>query len=465
MKTSGEEDYRIKSQQARVKAYTRHLPTCKQKFNGCPCPKYLRITLRGKASVKRSLNTPSWADAKRAADKALEDLNPQSQRLLQLEAEKLKRQTDRVLLADAVTRFLFSQKEAHPETRTPDQYAVATHMLKDWAQQIGVTYLDEIKDTQLEIWYGQRNGPTEWGALAPTTRSQRWGMLKTFLKFCHDRRVIEQNPIALIKKCKADQSVQGPYSDEQFAKLLDAARTLPPPYNVPRRDKPVYNARLYAFILLLRYTGSDVCDGMEFRPARIRTQEIDQEMIHSYSYHRRKTKRSKWRKIPCVMELPDWVAEILRNVPIDSINTPEQPFKGNSVVLRSDTWSAPIRRCLKQAGITDVSCGTGNDNVERFHSANVKELRHTFAVGQLRLGHTWEEVAGMLGHADTDTIRIHYAPFVDELYTATVARQARARKANESKPRPVPPHGIKVVSPSRSSSGARGPRRSEESAS
>ncbi|HEV8189510.1 MAG TPA: hypothetical protein VGP83_17275 [Pyrinomonadaceae bacterium] len=453
MKTSSEDKYQLKSPQAIVKAYTRHTAKCphrrKKNFNQCSCAKHLSIRLRGQQPVRRTLNTPSWADAKKEADKVIESLDPKNQRLAELEREKTKRVFARVSLAESITRFLETKRqELAKDSRTPNQYKVATNMLTVWAKERSVTHLDEIKDTDLERWYWQTDVPTAWGRLKESTRSQRWTMLRSFFLFCKTRRLIDDNPIALIKKCKADKSVQGPYSVAQEEQLLQAALSLPIPYSIPRRDKAVYRQRLFAFILLLRYTGSDVCDAMEFRPERIRSQEIDGELAFSYSYFRRKTRNSKAHRIPCVMELPDWVAKTLLNVPLSSTDSAELPFRGQGQ-LRSDFWSAPIMRCLTQAGITHVSCGKGNDNVERFHTANVKQLRHTFAVRQLSLGYSWEEVAGMLGHTDTEMMRIHYAPFVDELYTATVARQARMRRAAEGSTRKAlsANHGLTLVSP------------------
>jgi integrase len=55
-------------------------------------------------------------------------------------------------------------------------------------------------------------------------------------------------------------------------------------------------------------------------------------------------------------------------------------------------------------------------------AANVKQLRHTFAVRQLKAGQRPEEVARMLGHVDTDMVRKHYAPWVADLDKAHIMR-------------------------------------------
>ena len=455
MKTR-EDSNMMKCPEGNVKAFTRHTARCPHRkdkktsgteFNKCKCPKWLYVKLRGQKETRTTLNTPSWAEAERRARTAFDQLDPKSIRLRQLEADLAKKESERVTLADAIARFLNTKRhELAADSRTPAQFQVATTMLTRWALRNNITYLDEIKDTQLESWYWSTDGGADWSRLKETTRSQRWGMLRSTFLFWQARKLLEVNPISLIKKCRAEESVQGPFDEEQERQLLAAALTIPPPYSMPPQDKPLYNARLHAFISLLRHTGCDVCDGMLFRPEKIvdRYVAFSGKIVSSYSYFRRKTRRLKpGSRVQSVVNLPPEIAKILRNVPLTSSDTADMPFRGKGV-LRSDFWSAPIRRCLEQARITHVSLGVGDDGVERFHTANVKQLRHTFAVRQLRAGHSMEDVARMLGHSGTDMIRTHYAPFVKELHHAAVEQQEKTRMAN------LPNHGLTVVSQSAS---------------
>jgi integrase len=58
----------------------------------------------------------------------------------------------------------------------------------------------------------------------------------------------------------------------------------------------------------------------------------------------------------------------------------------------------------------------------RRKKANTKQLRHTFAVRQLKRGQRPEEVARMLGHVGTTVVYRHYAPWVKELDDAHIRR-------------------------------------------
>lgn len=104
------------------------------------------------------------------------------------------------------------------------------------------------------------------------------------------------------------------------------------------------------------------------------------------------------------------------------------PFRDPRLKLVSDRnwWSLRIRQSLKAANVKWVELPSMDDRGRpKRKQANCKQFRHAFAVRQLRAGQRPEEVAKMLGHVNTDMVRKHYAPWVEELDQAHISRVVR----------------------------------------
>jgi integrase len=141
------------------------------------------------------------------------------------------------------------------------------------------------------------------------------------------------------------------------------------------------------------------------------------------------------------------VAAILRNVPTVPGHSSTMPFGGNAKL-----WSKRIRKCLKAAGIDFVTLPVSRLKKARTKTANAKQLRHTFAVQQLVQGQRPEEVAKMLGHANTQMVLKHYAPWVKELDMAHVRMVEERRTASPGN------CGLRVVSAASTSDAPAAPR-------
>ena len=236
--------------------------------------------------------------------------------------------------------------------------------------------------------------------------------------FLHDRGVIEASPIAGIKAVRGKRDhVQGPYTDEQVSKLLSAIEQTTPD-NIPIDERDVYATRLRTFIKLLLHAGSDLVDAVLFDQSRVEHLRLDGNEIAVYRYHREKT------GVLAVIPLSADIADDLRSVPTLAENPKAMPFRTN-VDIRSDvhTWSRRIQRALKVGGVEWVELPTRDaKGKHRRKAANSKQLRHTFAVRQLKGGQRPEEVARMLGHVDTSMVLKHYAPWVKDLDEAHIRR-------------------------------------------
>ena len=197
-----------------------------------------------------------------------------------------------------------------------DQYRALSNMLCRWATAHGIVSLQEITPLQLERWYSgsDRKKPAE------TTRSQKWGVLRSMFKYWKERNVLRENPIASIKAIQVKGGhVQGPYTDDQVTAILTAVPKVVP-MNIQPEERTLYERRLRTFINLLLHTGCDVGDAVLFSASNIETVKVGKRSAHVYRYSRRKTGTE------AVIPVPHWLVDGLRNAPALKGASPELPF-------------------------------------------------------------------------------------------------------------------------------------------
>jgi len=392
----------LKSTHGSVKPYTRHLQSCRHRnekdYNACSCPKWLYVRPHGGERKRTSLNTPSWAEAQRIAADRLRAMDPE---IAAARATTEKHQAKLTTVKAACGLWLERVERDLGRAGSYEQYAVVVKDLQNWAKDMGILHVQEITSLQLARWYSS----THWTGRSVTTRRQRWVMVRSMFRYWHEHKVIPDNVAAIVKPVKAGEDhVQGPYTDEQVEAIL-------------RQVQP--DARLRAFVLLLLHSGCDVMDAVLFEPARIRDLNIEGRPVSVYRYKRVKT------KVEAVVPLSADIAILLRSVPRLTENPPSMPFRDPRLQLVSDrnTWSLRVRQMLQAAKVCWVELPTFDDQGQRKRKrANCKQFRHTFAVRQLRSGQRPEEVAKMLGHVNTDMVRKHYAPWVEEMDQAHISR-------------------------------------------
>jgi site-specific recombinase XerD len=416
----------LKTSDGSVKPYTRHIRSCKHRNsadqNGCSCPKWLYENRKGERPVRRSLSTPSWAEAQRIAAQVLRGFDSEiaAARLIQKDSQQA-----RMTVADACQLFVDRTEREFGKGGTHAQHRSTLKKFQTWASKNGIFWIQDVTALQLEVWYSS----AVWKKLARSTQHQRWAVMRTMFAYLKSRKVIPDNPIEEIKPVKADaEFVQGPYSDEQVEKLLTQAKTLDVPLSVNCAEKSMYHDRLTAFITLLLHTGCDLADAVLFDPKAIEDVPLNGRMSFVFRYHRVKT------GLLAVIPLTRDLAKILRNIPTVPGHSSSMPFGGSTKF-----WSERIRKCLKAAGIAFVTLPANRLGRVRTKPANAKQLRHTFAVRQLVQGQRPEEVAKMLGHANTEMVRKHYAPWVKELDMAHV------RMVEERRMISLPNRGLSVV--------------------
>jgi site-specific recombinase XerD len=403
-----------------VRAYTRHGVDCPHasdpEYNTCSCPKWLYLWKRetGRQS-RKSLNTPSWAEAQRIASDILRGLDPE---IKAARAITDKHDKDRMTVADACALWIDRSKALGVKSGTTDQYLTLNAKLIEWAEGHGVAYIQDITPLHLQRWYSS----SAWSHYAPSTKAQRWGCIRSMFEFFALREVTSKSAATGIQRSKVEVTqVQGPYTDEQVEKIL--AHIAPSmAFNLPMHLRETRTPRLRAFINLLLHTGCDVSDAVLHEPSRIETCKVGKKTVHIYRYRRLKTRRKV--KAPAVIPISAELAAELQSVPLEPSTTKEMPFRHENLTLRSDQrkWSDRVMVVMDAAGIDQVELPPDEQGRPQSKDANVKMLRHTFAVRMLIAGQRPEEVAKMLGHVDTKMVLRVYAPWVKELDDAHIRR-------------------------------------------
>jgi integrase len=159
-----------------------------------------------------------------------------------------------------------------------------------------------------------------------------------------------------------------------------------------------------------------------FEPTRIETCKIGKKTVHVYRYRRLKTRRKV--KDPAVIPISAELAAELQSVPLEPGTTKEMPFRHGNLTLRTDQrkWSDRVMAVMNAAGIDHVELPPDEQGRPQSKDANVKMLRHTFAVRMLIAGQRPEEIAKMLGHVNTKMVLRVYAPWVEGLDQAHIRR-------------------------------------------
>jgi site-specific recombinase XerD len=415
-----DEAFTLKNKHGKVRLYTRHTTKCPHlgtpNYHDCSCAKWLYAHQKGKAPFRRTLATPSWAEAVTEATSLWEGFHPE---LAASRLAKAKRK-NATTVDDACQMWMKRTEEEcggppslEESGGTLSQYQSTVGKFKQWAHSKGLRLIEDVSRAELKAWYRSE----EWTRLkASSTRPQRWSSLKSMFTYLVDEEVIENNPIPTRRKVrgrkvKRKDKSQGPYTFEQEVKIFAQTEIAFIPPKTPREEKLVYRQRMWAFLTLLDQTGCDVVDAALHEPRRI-TEEGNPERTRKrwiYRYVRAKT------GVEAVIPLKEHVAHLLRNIPTPPRHVEGMPFRrvGHRLDQLPIMWSKRVARILKDAQVYEVLLpGLGKNGLPRTHKANAKQFRHTFAVRQLNLGMPDEVVARMMGLVDTRMIHEHYAPWV-----------------------------------------------------
>jgi len=95
---------------------------------------------------------------------------------------------------------------------------------------------------------------------------RRWGVIRSFFTYLEQQGAISSNPTLSIRAVPKEHIYLNlPFTDRQYNDILNYAAVADPG---PTGDSKVYRARLHIFELL-RWTGMDIGDAIQFRPSMI----------------------------------------------------------------------------------------------------------------------------------------------------------------------------------------------------
>lgn len=345
--------------------FRRHLKRCAQKdryFRRCQCPIHVEGTL-GTEEVRRGLNLTSW--------EAAQNLIAEWNRAGRVGGDRV----EPVTVKEAVDLYL---QDVAARVR-PSSVRLHRVLLKDsllpWCESEGIQMMNRV-DIRAMIRYR-----ASWN-FAPLTALKKFERLRSFFRFCHGAKWVTENPMAGMKPPKVDTPPTLPFSDDEVARTLEAARgfTIQGSYG---KDNPV---RVVAYVYLLRYSGLRISDATGL--AKDRVTEDGRLFLHMQFKTR----------VPVYVPLPPFVVQALREL---HELFPERPYYFWTGTGKLETavksWKRTLARIFEIAGVK---------------GGHAHRFRDTFSVSLLLKGVPLETVSQLLGHRSTKVTEQSYAPWI-----------------------------------------------------
>ncbi|PYU58038.1 MAG: hypothetical protein DMG55_18035 [Acidobacteria bacterium] len=385
--------------------FVRHSANCPQIAQGsewrkCNCRKSLLLYDGAtKKQRKVSAKSRSWEKAEDKARQWIEQFDPVKVELKRLQAEKQSRTVSiehAVAAYNADMKFRQLSESTLNRARTllgdVDSEGNVSHngKLFDWLdkQVPRPMCIADITPAHLTGWRAT------WNYGSDLTAAISWDGVKTFFKFCVGQGWITANPANGARRPKVEKGNRtATFTDEQYERILSATKG---------------DRLLEAFLELLRWSGMALIDGVLFEHGL-----VDDNGVLSY-------KREKTGELATV-KLPKHVVVLLRGLP-------PRPFR-TAVALQTNLqqWRRKLQDLFGDAGITRVKTEVGERN------AHPHMLRDTAAVWYLRHGLDIYGVSKILGHSNPMITAKHYAPFVEELKQAHIAKMDAVLEAAKPK--------------------------------
>ncbi len=216
-------------------------------------------------------------------------------------------------------------------------------------------------------------------------------MLRRFFRVANKRGWAQKNPAKELEMPKLKRHRPSPFTTEEMQRIFAAI----PAFEM--RAGNVAARRLYAFVLLLRYSGMRIGDAVRSEVNWIQGSRI--------SFYTQKT------NVPVCNKLPDEVIQILKTVPLRS----DRHFFWTGASTMHSAVGKWQRRLMILFGLAGILGG----HAHRF--------RHTYAyVMTHNGGMTLEELKQALGHLTTRTTERFYSHWLKERQDRLEAKQELA---------------------------------------
>jgi integrase len=219
--------------------YRRHRANCKSTARRakCFCPIWVQGILRGE-NIRKSLDLTNWE----AANKLVRDW----------EVEKPK---EIPTIEEAAKRFLADLGSRGLSRDTIKKFELLTAELSE----------------EFPGWAVNRFSPDDLGkfrekwTVKPTTASKKLERLRSFFKFCVDRKWCDSNPASALRPPKETAIEKKPYDDWELEKIAWAIPLFPIKgiYGEENRE------RIRAFISVLQWTGLRIRDVVQLKPSAV----------------------------------------------------------------------------------------------------------------------------------------------------------------------------------------------------
>lgn len=345
--------------------FRRHLVSCIHKDKGrawrqCQCPISVEGYL-GDTRIRQSLEVRSWEIAQqKVRDLEAATLFPKEEEI----------EVKLVSIADAIARFFRDARERGLAEATINKYRVLLDtQLFAFAKGRGFRFVSEFDLDSV------RDFKSTWKD-SPISAAKKLERLKAFFRFCEDSGWIPANPAQKVKPPKVTNSPTLPFSKAEMEKIMWACDLYP---DHPRGQRK----RVRAMVLLLRYSGLRIRDGILLR----------RDSIQDGLLFLRTSKTGTAVSLP----LPEEVTNALNDV----IGSHPDYFFHNGVVKPEhalSVWERTMKRLFEIAGVK---------------GAHAHRFRDTLSVSLLSRGVPVEDVAAILGNTPAVVMK-HYAPWVKE---------------------------------------------------
>ncbi len=245
-------------------------------------------------------------------------------------------------------------------------------MREEFAQRRGLRVLADFDLSKVSQFR------SEWKD-GPRSSAKKLERLRAFFRFAQKRKWVTENPALDLKAPKITLCPTLPFGREEMVRILAATDQ----YKEEMPSHGIENGRrIRGLVLLLRYSGMRIGDGVNFS-----TDRLEGNRLFLYT---QKT------GVPVNTILPGFVLSALEATP----KVTEKFFfwsgrgKLESIVR---SWQTRLRKLFKLANVP-------NGHAHRF--------RDTFAVELLLAGVPIERVSILLGHQSVRITEKHYAPWV-----------------------------------------------------
>jgi len=308
----------------------------------------------------------------------------------------------RFTIAHAVKDFLGNHESAKIAPATLRKYRTFTNQLSAFTEARGYVMLDQITSSDIDTFYRGLN-------LGARAKAKRLGTLRSFFRFCTNRKYLTENPVSTdIKPPIGANRVANkvPFTDDELQRIVDACDRVGEVTWTNGQVVGVWTGDdVKDFIWVMVYTGLRISDVGLFQMNRLKGNEV--------------FLRAKKNGGEVFAYIPDWLRDRLK---VRAKRCGARPFvvgQSDRLETVTDMWRRKIGKVFDLAG-------------EFEDKPTPHRFRHTFARILLQRGVPVADVADLLGD-DEETVREHYSRWVPE-------RQARLTKilkdAFDDKPKP-----------------------------